>query len=37
LTSEEFWGSALANLIHEKCKVKIEEVTGEGTVEILSA
>jgi hypothetical protein len=37
LTTEEFWGSALANLIHEKCKVKIEEVTGEGTVEILSA
>lgn len=37
LTSEEFWGSALANLIHEKCKGKIEEVTGSDSVTILSA
>ena len=35
LTSEEFWGSALANLIHEKCKANIEEVTGSGTVTIV--
>jgi hypothetical protein len=37
LTSEEFWGTSLANLIHEKCKSKIEEVTGENSVSILSA
>ena len=34
LTNEEFWGSGLATLIHSKCLAKIEEVTGEGTVEI---
>ena len=34
LTNEEFWGSGLATLIHNKCLAKIEEVTGEGTVEI---
>ena len=37
LTSEEFWGTSLAILIHEKCKVKIEEVTGADSVTILSA
>lgn len=35
LTTEEFWGDKLALLIHEKCKAKIEEVTGENTVTIL--
>lgn len=34
LTNEEFWGSGLATLIHNKCLAKIEEVTGAGTVEI---
>jgi hypothetical protein len=37
LTSEEFWGASLATSIHEKCKGKIEEVTGSGTVSILTA
>ena len=37
LTSEEFWGASLATLIHEKCKAKIEEVTGEDSVSVLSA
>jgi hypothetical protein len=37
LTSEEFWGASLATLIHEKCKTKIEEVTGQDSVTILSA
>lgn len=36
LTSEEFWGTNLALLIHEKCKAKVEEATGENTVSILS-
>jgi hypothetical protein len=36
LTTEEFWGANLATLIHEKCKTKVEEVTGENTVSILS-
>jgi hypothetical protein len=36
LTTEEFWGANLATLIHEKCKAKVEEVTGENTVSILS-
>ena len=35
LTTEEFWGDNLALLIHEKCKAKIQEVTGENTVTIL--
>jgi len=35
LTSEEFWGDALALLIHNKCKATIEEVTGENTVTII--
>jgi hypothetical protein len=36
LTTDEFWGANLATLIHEKCKAKVEEVTGENTVSILS-
>jgi len=36
LTGSEFWGTNLALLIHEKCKVKIEETTGENTVTILN-
>ena len=35
LTTSEFWGDNLALLIHEKCKVKIEETTGENTVTII--
>lgn len=35
LTSEEFWSTSLATTIHNKCLTKIEEVTGEGTVEIV--
>lgn len=35
LTTSEFWGDNLALLIHEKCKAKIEETTGENTVTIL--
>lgn len=36
LTVEEFWGPALATLIHEKCQEQIEAVTGEGTVSIVT-
>lgn len=36
LTTEEFWGDNLALLIHEKCKAKIEETTGENSVTILN-
>lgn len=35
LTTSEFWGDNLALLIHEKCKAKIEETTGENSVTIL--
>lgn len=35
LTTLEFWGDNLALLIHEKCKAKIEEITGENSVTIL--
>ena len=35
LTSEEFWGNALATLIHDKCKSKIEEVTGANTISVI--
>lgn len=35
LTTLEFWGDNLALLIHEKCKAKIEETTGENTVTII--
>lgn len=36
LTSFEFWGTALTTTIHNKCIAKIEEVLGEGTVEIVN-
>ena len=36
LTQEEFWGTALAMTIHNKCKAAIEEMTGADTVEVLS-
>ena len=35
LTSEEFWGDGLATLIHNKCKSKIEEVTGANTISVI--
>jgi hypothetical protein len=34
LTTQEFWGS-VTMIIHEKCKAKIQEVTGENTVTIV--
>jgi hypothetical protein len=34
LTTIEFWGS-VTMIIHEKCKDKIQEVTGENTVTIV--
>jgi hypothetical protein len=34
LTSDEFWSNSLALTIHNKCLAKIEQVTGENTVEI---
>jgi len=37
LNTTEFWGDALAMTIHEKCKSKIEEVTGANTVTINNA
>ena len=35
LTAAEFWGDGLITLIHDKCKSKIEETTGESSVEII--
>ena len=35
LTTEEFWGNALATVITQKCVTAIEVVTGENTVEII--
>lgn len=35
LTTSEFWGDNLALLIHEKCKAKIQETTGENSVTII--
>ena len=32
LSAEEFWGTQLATVIHEKCIAAIEVVTGVGTV-----
>ena len=32
LSEEEFWGTQLAMVIHEKCIAAIEVVTGVGTV-----
>ena len=34
LSEEEFWGSELATVVHEKCIAAIETVTGEETVTI---
>jgi len=34
ITESEFWGDALATLIHNKCITAIEEVTGASTVTI---
>lgn len=34
LTNQEFWGTQLAIVIHEKCLLQIEKVTGPGTVTI---
>jgi hypothetical protein len=36
LTNEDFWSDKLTLLIHEKCKAKIEEITGENSVTIIS-
>ena len=35
LTEEEFWGQYPIIVIHEKCKSKIEEVTGSNSVTII--
>lgn len=35
LTQQEFWNNQLAMTLHEKCIAKIEEVVGEGNVEII--
>lgn len=37
LTTNEFWGTDLAMLLHEKCVSQIETVTGPNTVTILTA
>jgi len=37
LTNAEFWGTALATVITEKCVLAIEAVTGSGTVEIIKS
>ena len=37
LTNAEFWGTALATVITEKCVIAIEAVTGSGTVEIIKS
>jgi hypothetical protein len=34
LSEEEFWGSELATVVHDKCIAAIEAVTGEETVTI---
>ena len=36
LTAEEFWGTELATVIHEKAIAVIEEVTGKDTCTIVS-
>ena len=36
LTNEEFWGTALAMTITNKCVAAIEAITGAGTVEIIT-
>lgn len=37
LTNSEFWGTALATIITEKCVTAIEVITGPGTVEIIKS
>jgi len=37
LTSNEFWSTTLALTISEKCQAAVEQVTGAGTVTILTA
>ena len=37
LTSNEFWSTTLALTISEKCQSAVEQVTGAGTVTILTA
>ena len=37
LTSNEFWSTTLALTISEKCQTAVEQVTGAGTVTILTA
>jgi len=36
LTAEEFWGTELATVIHNRAIAVIEEVTGAGTCTIVS-
>jgi hypothetical protein len=36
LTAQEFWGSQLATIIHNKCITAIEGVTGVGTCAIVT-
>jgi hypothetical protein len=36
LTAQEFWGTDLATLIHNKCITAIEEVTGAATCAIVT-
>lgn len=36
LTSQEFWGTDLATVIHDKCVTAIEEVTGPNTCTVIS-
>ena len=36
LTSQEFWGTELATVIHNKCVTAIEEVTGPDTCTVIS-
>lgn len=36
LTAEEFWGTELATVIHDKAIAVIEEVTGAGSCTIVS-
>jgi len=37
LTDAQFWGTALATVITEKCVIAIEDITGSGTVEIIKS
>ena len=37
LTSNEFWSTTLALTISEKCQAAVEQITGAGTVTILTA